>query len=62
MKMIPVNSKSIHSIGYENGILIVKFITGKSYTHENIPQNVFNGLINAASKGRYYNTFIRGKY
>lgn len=60
--MIPVNSSAIAAIGYENGVLAVTFHNTGTYLHPGVPYSVFAGLLQAGSKGAYYNRYIRGRY
>lgn len=62
MSMIPVNSSAIAAIGYENGVLAVRFHNTGTYLHPGVPYSVFEGLLRAGSKGAYYNARIRGRY
>jgi hypothetical protein len=62
MSMIPVNSSAIAAIGYENGMLAVTFHNTGTYFHPGVPYSVFAGLMQAGSKGAYYNRYIRGRY
>jgi hypothetical protein len=32
------------------------------YTYKNVPKQVFEEFINAYSKGKYYNKYIKGEY
>ena len=36
--------------------------TGGPYHYRNVPENIFDGLCKARSKGRYFNDHIRDKY
>ncbi len=65
MRMISVSSSAISQIGYESmtrrmGILFTKGST--VYYFCEVPQYVFDGLLNAESKGSYYDGHIRGRY
>lgn len=62
MRMYPVASSSLSAIGYENGTLVVAFRGGGVYQYSGVPQAVAQGLWHAASKGRYYQSFVRGRY
>jgi hypothetical protein len=62
MSMTPVNSSAIAAIGYENGVLAVTFHNTGTYFHPGVPYFVYEAFMNAASKGVFYNMFIRGKY
>lgn len=62
MQMFPVASSSLSAIGYENGTLVVTFRDGRAYRYSGVPQSTADGLLKAASKGRYYQAFVRGRF
>jgi hypothetical protein len=62
MTLIAVNSSAIRAVGYDGCTLTVEFHSGRIYDHVGVPYSVYAGLMNASSKGWYYNTHIRGRY
>jgi len=61
--LTPVSSSAIAAVGYDGHSLKVVFRgSGRAYTHPNVPRSVYVGLMQASSKGEYYNKFIRGRY
>lgn len=40
----------------------IRFVHGATYDFCRVPASVFNGLLNAHSKGSYYNDHIRDRY
>lgn len=60
----PVESRSLASVGYDAKarVLVVEFRDGGLYRYREVPREVFDGLMTAASKGRYFLERIRGKY
>ena len=42
--------------------LILTFPDGREYTYSGVPPDIYKGLTEADSAGRYYNTYIRGVY
>jgi len=62
VEMIPVSSSFICAIGYDGSTLYVEMDTGQTYEHYRVPYSVYAGLMNASSKGGYYNRYIRGRY
>lgn len=62
MSLQPVRSSAIRAMGYDGRTLTVEFHTGRVYDHPNVPYEVFEELMQAPSKGRYYTRNIRGKY
>ena len=68
-RMIRVrDSKAIKAVGYSRRRrrLNIRFNHGdersKTYRFCRVPRRVFIGLLNAVSKGKYYDEFIRDKY
>jgi len=62
VEMIRVSSSFIRAIGYDGSTLYVEMENGQTYEHHNVPSYHYRGLMNASSKGGYYNRHIRGKY
>jgi hypothetical protein len=62
--MIPVSSSAIAAVGYDPSSMRMKirFVAGGTYDFCRVPGHVFQGLLAAASKGKYYDTYIRGQY
>lgn len=62
--MISVRSSVIRAIDYDGDLLIlyIKFKSGTLYKYHRVPENIFNGLLNARSKGTYFNFRIKGRY
>ncbi len=64
MNMIPVRSSALQAIGYDPATqrMKIKFQQGQTYDFCRVPEQVFNALLNAPSKGDYYNNHIRDRY
>lgn len=62
MRMVPVPSSSIAAIGYEGASLFVTFRKGGTYRYDGVPDATFRAFMASASKGAYYDSFIRGRY
>jgi len=62
--MIPVESSMVDSVGYdeERRLLQVMFTSGRVYCYENVPSEVFQGLLEAESKGQYMRAHIIDVY
>jgi KTSC domain len=59
----PVNSSAIASITYQiDRTLIVEFTDGSEYDIPNFPPAVLREWLAAPSKGRFWNTNVRGRY
>ena len=53
--LILVNSSAIRAVGYDGSALIVEFHNGRTYDHPGVPYSVYEGLMQAPSKGAFYN-------
>ena len=62
MTMQSVSSSAIRAVGYDGYTLSVRFQSGRTYDHPNVPYHVYEGLMRASSKGAYYSAYIRGRY
>jgi len=64
MNRIAVQSSNIRSVGYDPGssTLQVEFSSGSVCQYLNVPKDEYEGLMRASSKGRYFNTNIKGEY
>ena len=62
MKMIPVDSSNLESVGYENGILYITFHHGGTYCYYDVPEYVYRELMSADSHGKYFHAYIRNVY
>lgn len=59
-----VDSSTVKAVGYgkRSNTLVVKFTSGAIYEYKKVPESIYEGLLNAESKGRYLNEQIKGKY
>lgn len=60
-----VSSSAIKTISYDESTQVMQITftsQNQPYDFCNVPKHVFEGLLNASSKGTYYNTYIRDKY
>lgn len=64
MEMIRVRSSAILAVGYDPGAqqMRIQFHEGHTYTFCRVPKSIFDGLLAAGSKGRYYDQNIRDRY
>jgi hypothetical protein len=60
----PVESTTLRTIGYDpdRELLQLEFHNGATYQYFNVPAEIHKGLLQAASKGAYFNRFIREKF
>jgi len=62
VKLTEVVSSNINKIGYENNNLLVEYKSGVKYQYKEVPQELYEKLISAESKGRFMNSEIKGKF
>ena len=64
MTFQPLRSTAIASAGYDpdTRTLEVEFVNGRTYTHPDVPQAVYDALVSAPSPGRFYTDNIKGVY
>ena len=64
MEMIPVRSRAIRAVGYDAHSMQMRilFKQGRTYDFCRVPVQIYRGLMDASSKGTYYNDYIRDKY
>jgi hypothetical protein len=62
--LIGVESSMISAAGYEpeTRTLVVLFTSGKAYEYLDVPQEVYDGLLAAESKGQYMNSQVIDVY
>lgn len=64
MQRTAVSSSNIASIGYDlqSATLEIEFLNGSIYQYFDIPENVYQELMQAGSIGSYLNSYIKGNY
>ena len=73
MNLIKVQSTNIEQIGYEEGtrislsqkpisILRVIFTSGITYDFYNVPKDIYEGLLDSRSVGKYFHQNIKNRY
>ena len=62
--MPSVSSSAIHQIEFDELThrLYVTFTSGKTYTYYGVPRSVYEGFVQAASKGAFFNDYIKDRY
>jgi KTSC domain-containing protein len=56
------NSSAIKRAEYDAGRLTIWFPAGHSYDYCGVPESIWQGLLNASSKGTYFNNHIADRY
>ena len=61
MERTPVQSSSVSSVGYDrdSSTLEIEFLNGSVYQYFGVPESIFNGLMNAPSKGTFFDQFVK---
>ena len=64
MQMVHVNSSAIEAVGYdvESRRMKIQFTSGNVYDFCGVPEHVYAALVNAFSRGTYYNDHIKDRY
>jgi hypothetical protein len=64
MDRIIVNSSNIITVGYnaDSKILEVEFRTGKVYQYEDVPEDIYQELMAASSKGQFFHDNVMNQY
>jgi hypothetical protein len=56
------DSSNIQGADWDNGILIIEFKGGTQYRYFDVPDGVYQELMSAASKGKFVNENIKGRF
>jgi KTSC domain len=61
MDWTPLSSSNLAACRYdaETRLLQIRFQSGKSYSYQDVPQNVADGLTDAPSPGQYFSSNIK---
>ena len=64
MRVAIVESTTLATVGYDESInrLQLEFCSRAVYLYFGVPAAVYEALLDAPSKGRYFNGTIRGRY
>ena len=64
MERTPVTSTDILSVGYDadQEVLEIEFIKGAVYQYSGVPVGVYEGIMAADSKGKYFHANIKKNY
>lgn len=64
IKMLAVNSSNIAAVGYSEvcRVLQVDFLNGTRYRYFDVSSQIFEGFLDAPSKGRFLNSVIKTQY
>ena len=64
MRMVAVKSSTLAAVGYDavRKLLHLEFCSGAVYRYFSVPAGVHAALLNATSKGSFFNRSIRGRF
>jgi hypothetical protein len=64
MRVATVESTTLVTVAYDDAreLLRLEFCSRAVYQYFNVPAAVYQSLLDASSKGRYFNQAIRGRY
>ncbi|WP_128175875.1 KTSC domain-containing protein [[Pantoea] beijingensis] len=64
MKRTAVSSSNLASVGYDVDSLTleVEFLNGSIYQYYDVPEGVFDEMLNAGSVGSYFSHNVRNSY
>jgi hypothetical protein len=64
MRVVAVESTTLATVGYDENLqrLQLEFCSRAVYLYFGVPAAVYEALLDAPSKGRYFNETIRGRY
>ena len=64
MARVDLQSTSLHAVTYQgqDAFLELEFRSGAIYRYLGVPEQVYQELLNAESKGRYFNQHIRNHF
>ena len=64
MERVSLESTSLKSVAYDEETLTleVEFVEGGIYQYSGVPKEIYESLMNAESKGRYYVIKIRNTF
>lgn len=64
MRTVPVESSTLAAVGYDavRKLLQLEFRSGAVYQYFGVPAAIYESLLNATSKGSFFNRSIRGRF
>lgn len=64
MNRQPVRSSNLKTVGYDQktNVLEIEFHSGGVYQYLNVPESMYQALLNAASKGAYFHGNIKERF
>lgn len=57
-----IKSSNIKSVDWKDRVLTVEFRQGGKYEYYEVPESVYEGMINAQSAGKFFHAMIKDIY
>lgn len=57
-----IKSSNIKRVDWKDRVLTVEFRQGGKYEYYDVPESVYEGMINAQSAGKFFHTMIKDIY
>lgn len=57
----PVTSSNIAALAHEGSHMFVKFLNGTVYSYENVPQEIFEEILESDSIGKAFNAKVKSQ-
>lgn len=57
-----MKSDAIKKVKWWFGTLEIEFKNGRVYRYKNVPKQLYYGMINAKSVGKYFRDYIKDRY
>ncbi|MFY9981486.1 MAG: KTSC domain-containing protein [Methanoregula sp.] len=59
-----VQSSNLKSVGYDyqQNLLEIEFISGGIYQYSSVPKDMYSGLMDAPSHGKFFARFIKDRF
>jgi hypothetical protein len=60
----PVQSSNLRSVGYDyqQNLLEIEFISGGIYQYSGVPNDIYAGLMDAPSHGKFFARYIKNYF
>lgn len=62
MEFTPLQSSNVKAAAWLANTLFVDFHNGRRYKYDDVPEEVFQGLVRAESPGKYFHAEIRARF
>ena len=61
-ELIEVNSSNVAALGFDAGVLTVKYKNNRTYQYHGVPETVYNEVLKAESVGQALAELVKGQY